>query len=81
MTTRTLQVDTPSGSVDCRIIIPDGGKGPGLVVIAGSPSMCAELAEEGYVVLAPNLSKITAGDGIMTAAAQALKPCPSRKAK
>ncbi len=79
MTTRILQIDTPSGSVDCRIIIPDAGKGPGLVVIAGSPSMCAELAEEGYVVLAPDMSKVTADDGMMTIAAQALKALPEQK--
>ncbi len=52
MTTRTLNMDAPSGPVDCRVAIPEDGTGPGLVVVAGTPAVCAELAEEGYVVLA-----------------------------
>lgn len=81
MTTRTLKFDTPSGSVNCRIMIPEDGSGPGLVVIAGTPAMCTELAEEGYVVLAPDLSEGAASDGAMAIAAQALRALPEQKGR
>lgn len=81
MTTRTLNIDTPSGPVDCRVAIPEDGTGPGLVVVAGTPAVCAELAEEGYVVLAPDLSEGAAADGSIFEAARALRALPEQKGR
>ncbi len=81
MTTRTLSLKTPDGPVECRVAIPDAGTGPGIVVVGGAPSVCAELAEEGYVALALDPAKV--GDDVDTigAAVTALSDLPERKGK
>ena len=81
MTTRTLNLDTRSGPIECRVDIPEAGSGPGLAVIAGTPAACVELAEEGYVVLSPNLSEDAASDGSMAEATKALRSLPEQKGR
>ncbi len=85
MTTRTLNLEIPSGPVDCRVTIPEDGTGPGLLVIAGTPAISAELAEEGYVVLAPDMApeSITgaAGEEAMADAARALRALPEHSGR
>ncbi|MDX6720668.1 MAG: carboxymethylenebutenolidase [Solirubrobacteraceae bacterium] len=62
MTTRTELVHTPDGDFDAHVAIPEGGGGPGMLLLQEIfgvndyvKDAARRLAELGYVVLAPDL--------------------------
>ena len=74
MTTRTLNLETPDGRVECGMAIPEDGFGLGIIVVGGTPSVNAELTEEGYVVLALDPATALDDEGTIGAAANSLRP-------
>ena len=62
MTRSTLSVQTPDGAMPAHLWLPEGGTGPGVLLLQEIFGVSAyverraqDLADEGYVVLAPNV--------------------------
>lgn len=80
MEQRTLPVTTPDGEMTGHLWLPEGGAGPGIVLVQEIFGVsdyirrrAGELAAEGYVVLAPELYWRLEGEAVDETAADAIE--------